>query len=75
MKKIFTTITFCTLILTAFSQWHKIWSDEFNSAANTGINGTYWNYETGCICPNNETVCYTSDLKNIRHDGNGNIYR
>ena len=73
MKNILSTIIFCALINSGNTQWHQMWSDEFNAVANTGINTNYWNYETGCICPNGETVCYTNDPKNVRHDGNGNL--
>ena len=64
------------LVLLSFSakaQWLQAWSDEFNAADGTGVDGTYWNYEFGCVCPNSETVCYTNSTDNVKHDGNGNL--
>jgi beta-glucanase (GH16 family) len=51
-----------------------VWWDEFNAAANTGIDTNNWNYVTwppGQV--NDERQQYTSSLANVFHDGNGHL--
>jgi beta-glucanase (GH16 family) len=51
-----------------------VWYDEFNAAANTGVDVSKWSYVTwlpGQV--NNEKQQYTSNLTNVHHDGNGNL--
>lgn len=57
----------------AHSQYYLTWADEFNDVDGAGLNPTYWNYETGCICFNGETVCYTNSNTNVRHNGAGDL--
>ena len=51
-----------------------VWSDEFEGAANTGVDATKWNYVTwdpGQV--NNEEQKYTSRLQNVFQDGSGHL--
>jgi beta-glucanase (GH16 family) len=51
-----------------------VWFDEFEGAANTGVDTTKWSYVTwapGYV--NNEKQKYSSSLNNVFHDGNGHL--
>ena len=51
-----------------------VWSDEFEGAANTGVDVGNWNYITWDVGEvNNEKQQYTSSLSNVFHDGDGNL--
>jgi hypothetical protein len=62
--------------------WTQIWGDEFNGAANTGVNTSNWLYDTGigygCSgCPANwgtgEVETMTSSTSNVYQDGSGHL--
>ncbi len=62
--------------------WTQIWGDDFNGAANTGVNTSNWLYDTGtgygCSgCPSNwgtgEVETMTSSTSNVYLDGNGHL--
>ena len=64
------------------ASWNQIWSDEFNGAANTGVNTSNWLYDTGtgygCSgCPNNwgtgEVESMSTSTSNVYQDGNGHL--
>jgi beta-glucanase (GH16 family) len=57
---------------TAASKYKLLWSQEFNSKANTRIDTKLWNYEMG-IGPNGEKEYYTTFKKNSYMDGKGNF--
>lgn len=57
-----------------------IWSDEFNGAANSGVDRTKWIYDIGTGYPGGppnwgtgEVETMTDDLANVRQDGNGHL--
>jgi beta-glucanase (GH16 family) len=51
-----------------------LWSDEFDGLANTPVDSTKWNHETGAGgWGNNELETYTSDSTNSSYDGNSNL--
>src|SRR5437899_2560318 len=60
--------------------WTLVWSDEFDGAAGTPIDTTYWRYDIGdgclqsnCGWGNNEKEYYTSDTSNIALNGQGQL--
>ncbi len=62
--------------------WTQIWGDEFNGAANTGVNTSNWLYDTGtgygCSgCPSNwgtgEVETMTNSTANVFQDGSGHL--
>ena len=64
------------------ASWNQIWNDEFNGAANTGVNTANWLYDNGtgygCSgCPNNwgtgEVETVTNSTSNVYQDGNGHL--
>jgi len=57
---------------TAASKYKLLWSQEFNSKANTRIDTKLWNYEMG-IGPNGEKEYYTTFKKNSAMDGKGHF--
>lgn len=66
----------------AHTFWQLIWSDEFNGAANTGVNTQDWQYALGtgygCAgCPPNwgtgEVEVMTDSTANVYHDGEGHL--
>jgi beta-glucanase (GH16 family) len=78
-----TAVVFCsTLTGTAQETWLLQWSDEFNGAANTGVDTNNWLYDTGtgygCAgCPlnwgTNEVESMTSSTSNVFQDGMGHL--
>jgi beta-glucanase (GH16 family) len=51
----------CWLLLAGFANaqsWNLAWSDEFNGAANSPIDSTKWQYDTGILNVNNEVEYY-----------------
>lgn len=57
-------------------EWELSWSDEFNAAANTGVDLSKWTFDIGRGSNgwgNQELQYYTDDLSNISHDGQGNL--
>jgi len=65
----------------SLSTWTLQWSDEFNGAANTGVNPTNWLYDTGhCYpgCPasnwgTGEVESMSSSTANVYQDGAGHL--
>ncbi|HLW02345.1 MAG TPA: glycoside hydrolase family 16 protein [Ktedonobacterales bacterium] len=62
--------------------WTQIWGDEFNGAANTGVNTSNWLYDTGtgygCSgCPSGwgtgEVESMTNSTANVYQDGSGHL--
>lgn len=60
--------------------WTQVWSDEFDGAAGTRVDGTRWSHDLadGCssgICGwgNNEKEYYTNATDNISLDGEGHL--
>ncbi|TKK87583.1 glycosyl hydrolase family protein [Herbidospora galbida] len=50
------------------------WSDEFNAAAGTSIDGSKWKFDIGGGgWGNNEQQYYTNSTRNVYHDGAGNL--
>ncbi|WP_371781106.1 family 16 glycosylhydrolase [Streptosporangium subroseum] len=50
------------------------WSDEFNGAAGTSIDGSKWKFDTGGSgWGNNELQYYTNSTRNVSHDGQGHL--
>jgi beta-glucanase (GH16 family) len=50
------------------------WSDEFNGAAGTSIDGSKWKFDIGGGgWGNNELQYYTSSTRNVYHDGQGHL--
>jgi beta-glucanase (GH16 family) len=67
----------------AAQTWNLSWSDEFNGAANSPIDPTKWQYDTGILNVNNEVEYYCAPGSNISPclsttpnayiDGNGHL--
>ncbi|PKN92841.1 MAG: hypothetical protein CVU44_12480 [Chloroflexi bacterium HGW-Chloroflexi-6] len=56
------------------SQWTLAWSDEFDGAAGTAPNATYWNHDIGGQgWGNNEWEYYTDSTENSATDGSGSM--
>ena len=54
--------------------WTLIWSDEFNGAEGSPVDGAKWAFEIGGNgWGNNELEYYTSSTRNASMDGNGNL--
>jgi beta-glucanase (GH16 family) len=60
--------------------WTQIWSDEFDGAAGSPVDGTKWVYDTGDGCAqsncgwgNNEKEYYSDAPDNISLNGNGQL--
>ncbi|MFC6080110.1 ricin-type beta-trefoil lectin domain protein [Sphaerisporangium aureirubrum] len=50
------------------------WSDEFNGASGTSIDGGKWKFDTGGGgWGNNELQYYTNTTRNVYHDGQGHL--
>jgi len=50
------------------------WSDEFNGAAGTPIDGSKWKFDTGGSgFGNNEREYYTTSTSNVQQDGQGHL--
>ena len=50
------------------------WSDEFNGAAGSPVDGSKWNFDTGGGgFGNNELQYYTNSTNNVAHDGQGHL--
>lgn len=62
------------------SQWDLIWSDEFDGAANTGVDPSKWIYDLGTGYPGGpdhwgtgEVETMTDDIANVLQDGHGHL--
>lgn len=73
----FVCVGLLMLSITAFAQVQRgklIWSDEFNSAANTAPDAAKWGYDIGGNgWGNNELEYYTNRTDNAYHDGEGHL--
>ena len=50
------------------------WSDEFNGAAGTSVDGSKWSFDTGGGgFGNSELQYYTNSTSNVAHDGQGHL--
>ncbi|MEO3889658.1 family 16 glycosylhydrolase [Nonomuraea sp. B5E05] len=50
------------------------WSDEFNAAAGTSVDGSKWKFDIGGGgWGNNELQYYTDSTRNVYHDGQGHL--
>lgn len=57
-------------------QWNLVWSDEFSEAAGASLDPTKWTFDIGRGdngWGNQELQYYTNDVRNVSHDGNGNL--
>jgi beta-glucanase (GH16 family) len=50
-----------------------VFTDDFNGAAGSGVDGSKWQLETGDNVNNHERQYYTSGTNNAALDGNGNL--
>jgi len=58
----------------AHTAWQLVWSDEFNGAAGSQPDPTYWHYDLGTDCCGNEELeTYTSAAENAHMDGLGHL--
>ena len=64
----------------AQTAWTQIWSDEFNGAANTGVNTANWLYDIGTSYPGGapnwgtgEIETMTNSTANVYHTGTGRL--
>ena len=79
MRNSFSRFFFCVLVSLALKAeagpiWVQTWSDEFNAAVNTGLDGSKWSYDTGGGgYGNGELETYTNRTQNVRHDGAGHL--
>lgn len=64
----------------ATSQWVQVWSDEFDGAAGSPVDGTKWKHDLGDGCQNgicgwgnNEKEWYTNAAENVALNGQGQL--
>jgi beta-glucanase (GH16 family) len=62
------------------SGWTRVWSDDFNGAANTGLSRTDWLYNVGTSYPGGAKAWGTAEVEkmsdstaNVYHDGQGHL--
>ena len=54
--------------------WERVWSDEFNGPAGTGVDPSIWKYDTGQgIFGTGEIETMTNSTANVHLDGRGNL--
>src|SRR5262249_28395905 len=54
--------------------WTLVWSDEFNGAAGSSLDGGKWNFDQGGNgWGNHELEFYTNRTDNVRMDGQGHL--
>ena len=53
--------------------WKLVWGDDFDGAAGTAVNGSYWVYDSGPNWYNGELQDYTTGTSNASLDGNGDL--
>jgi len=53
--------------------WKLVWGDDFEGAAGTAVNGSYWVYDSGPNWYNGELQDYTTGTANAALDGSGNL--
>lgn len=62
------------------ARWHRIWNDEFNGPANTGVDTSNWLYDTGTSYPGGvanwgtgEVETMSNSTANVYQDGAGHL--
>ncbi|HET8910071.1 MAG TPA: glycoside hydrolase family 16 protein [Ktedonobacteraceae bacterium] len=79
---LFATLTFAPSQKAHAATFNQIWGDEFNGAANTGVDGSNWLYDTGtgynCSgCPSGwgtgEVESMSNSTSNVYQDGSGHL--
>ena len=54
--------------------WSRVWSDNFNGRAGTGVNPRVWKYNTGQgVFGTGEIETMTNSTRNVHLDGHGNL--
>jgi beta-glucanase (GH16 family) len=53
--------------------WQLVWSDEFEGASGTAVDGSKWAYDSGPNWYNGELQAYTTGNTNASLDGTGNL--
>jgi len=54
--------------------WKRVWSDDFNGRAGTGVNRAVWKYDTGQgVFGTGEIETMTDSTANVHRDGRGNL--
>ena len=53
--------------------WKLVWSDDFDGASGTAVDGSKWTYDSGPNWYNGELQDYTTGTTNASLDGNGNL--
>ena len=54
--------------------WERVWSDQFNGPAGTGVDPSIWKYDTGQgIFGTGEIETMTNSTANVHLDGRGNL--
>src|SRR5579885_978977 len=51
----------------------QVFADEFNGAANTGVNTSVWKYDTGTGFGTGEIETMTTSTNNVKQDGQGHL--
>jgi beta-glucanase (GH16 family) len=56
------------------ARWSRVWLDDFNGPAGTGVNPSVWKYDTGQgIFGTGEIETMTNSTSNVHLDGRGNL--
>ena len=55
------------------ASWNLAFDEEFNGAANSGVNTSNWLYDTGTGWGTGEIETMTSNTSNVSQDGNGHL--
>ncbi|MEO8916557.1 MAG: glycoside hydrolase family 16 protein [Polyangiaceae bacterium] len=55
------------------SSWKLVWSDDFDGASGTAVDGSKWAYDSGPNWYNGELQDYTTGAANASLDGNGDL--
>lgn len=53
--------------------WKLVWSDDFDGASGTAVDGSKWTYDSGPNWYNGELQDYTTGTTNASLDGNGDL--
>jgi beta-glucanase (GH16 family) len=55
------------------TEWKLVWSDDFDGASGSAVDGSKWTYDSGPNWYNGELQDYTTGTTNASLDGNGNL--
>ncbi len=55
------------------ADWKLVWSDDFDGASGSAVDGSKWTYDSGPNWYNGELQDYTTGTTNASLDGNGNL--